>query len=228
VSEEQALTVVQQRELTPTVLDMFQQLDQAAYQSRRFGVTQGETVIKLLFCYENNLPLSTANTGLYVVNGKLGLESNVIAAQFRRHPSYDYRIKEQTTKGCTIEVLRDGDVIGEASFVKEDAERAGLLSKDNWKKYPEDMYYNRALSRAYKRFAPDLFSQSVYVREELEEVVDATYTVQPAPEPETSRASLDDLVAEYGADAVLAANGGAIPATDEEVAAVAERLGDNG
>ena len=232
---ETALVVAETREiqpsLTPGILQMFQQLDMAAYKSRRFGVTEGETVIKLLFCYENGLPLSTANTGLYVVKGKLQVESNVVAGQFKKHPSYDYRIKILSDHGCTIEVLRNGDVIGEASFNEEHAKRAGLLQKGGaWAQYPEDMYFNKAVARAYRRFAPDLFSQTVYVPGELDDAdtVDATWASAAPVQAETVQAepgqTLDELVARYGADAVLAANGGAIPATADEVAALGKAL----
>ena len=213
--------LVVRQELTPMVLNMFMELDQAAYKSRRFGVTEGETAIKMLFCYENGLPLSAANNGLYVVNGRMEVMGNVVAAQLRRHPDYDYQVAHLDDTGCTIRILRYGDPIGEATFDQGHAQRAGLLGKDNYQNYPEDMYFNRAMSKAYKRFAPDIFSGPVYVRGEIAdaetwEVVDST----PAPKALT----LDDLVEQHGADAVLAANGGRVPASSDEVQAVAERL----
>ena len=218
---EEVRELVVRQELTPTVLEMFMQLDAATYKSRRFGATEGETAIKMLFCYENGLPLSTANTGLYVVNGRMEVMGNVIAAQLRQHPDYDYQIARLDDTGCTIRILRHGDPIGEATFDHTHAQRAGLLGKDNWQSYPEDMYFNRAMSKAYKRFAPDIFSGPVYVRGEIE-AVDTTWTVsEPAPKALT----LDELVEQHGADAVLAANDGKVPASNEEVQAVAEKLG---
>ena len=220
MDENRALAIRQ--ELTPTVLEMFMQLDEAAYSSRRFGVSKGETAIKMLFCYENNLPLSAANTGLYVVNGRMEVMGNVVASQLRQHPDYDYNIKALSDKGCTIEILRHDDVIGEATFDETHAQRAGLMGKDNYQNYPEDMFFNRALSKAYKRFAPDIFSGPVYVRGEISgDVVDSTWTeVESTPEPVT----LEELVNQHGADAVLAANGGTVPATVEDVQAVAAKL----
>ena len=220
---EESRELVVSRELTPTVLQMFMELDAATYKSRRFGATEGETAIKMLFCYENGLPLSTANTGLYVVNGRMEVMGNVIAAQLRQHPDYDYRIKRLDDAGCTIEVLRYGDPIGEATFDEGHAQRAGLMGKDNYVKYPEDMYFNRAMSKAYKRFAPDIFSGPVYARGEIDtDAVDVEWTVS---EPAVKVLTLDELVQEYGAEAVLVANEGKVPATVEEVQAVAEKLG---
>jgi hypothetical protein len=127
---------------------MIEAIAAAAHESRKVGVsTRGEAAIKFLFCYENGLPLSAANTGLYIVNGRIAAQSNIIAAQIRRHPDYDYRVKALDNRGCTIEILRRVDaewrIEGEASFTEDDAQRAGLLSKDNYQGYPSDMYFNR-------------------------------------------------------------------------------------
>lgn len=98
------------------------------------------------------------------------------------------------------------------------------------------MYFNKALARAYRRFAPDLFSNTVYVPGELSfddgdvvdgDVVDAEWTTPAAedPAPALPAPTLDYLVAQYGAETVLAANGGVVPGTTEELAEIAEKLG---
>lgn len=233
-----ALAVVPQ--LTPQVWNMIEAIANVSFESRKFGVTsRGEAALKFLFCYENGLALSAANTGLYIVNGKIAAQGNIIAAQIRKHPTYDYRIKSINDKGCTVEILRlvDGAwrTEGEASFTEEDAKRAGLLSKENYQSYPSDLYFNRALARAQKRFAPDAFGQPVYTPEELglkaddeNGIVEGTWTVVPsAPTAETPKQagiSLDALLTQYGAEAIMAANEGRIPGTDEELQAVAAAL----
>jgi hypothetical protein len=238
--------------LTPAVWKMIEAIAVAAHESRKVGVTsRGEAAIKFLFCYENGLPLSAANTGLYIVNGRIAAQSNIIAAQIRKHPDYDYRVKQIDNQGCTIEILRrvggEWRVEGEASFTEDDAKRAGLSSKDNYQGYPSDMYFNRALARAQKRFAPDVFSQPVYTPEEMGmptddegNVIEGQWKVAP-PVPASNNPndtpqhtghqtvpSLTWLVDRYGPEAVMAANGDAIPGTDEEVAAVAAKLEEAG
>lgn len=224
--------LVVQRQLTPESWGMIQSVANAAYLSRKFGLTEGEAAIKMLFCFENGLPLTAANTGLYIVNGKLAAESNVIAAQIRKHPDYDYRIKRLDDNGCTITILRrdgtDWEEYGESTFTDVDAKKAGLDAKDTYKSYPRNLYFARAITNAARWFCPDIFSQPVYTREELggdsPEMVEAWATeVKPeAPAITTSETvELEGLVAEYGAAAVLAANGGQIPGTAEDVARVA-------
>ena len=224
---------------------MVKELALASHESRKFGVsTVGEAAMKFVFCWENGLALSAANTGIYVVNGRIAAQGNIIAAQIRRHPAYDYRIKAVDDKGCTIAILRHDQekgwfTEGEASFTEADAKRAGLLDKDNYQGYPSDMYFNRALTRAMRRYAPDVFSQPVYTPEEAGarvnadgDVIEADWSqvvepaqAEPTPVQVTATApSLTELVATYGPEAVMTANDGRIPGTEAELAAVAAKL----
>jgi hypothetical protein len=248
MEQSNALALVGQPQLTPSTWAMIEAVAVAAHESRKVGVnSRGEAALKFLFCYENGLALSTANTGLYIVNGRIAAQSNIIAAQIRRHPDYDYRVKALDDRGCTIEILRRDPetgkmrVEGEASFTEEDAKRAKLDQKDNYQGYPSDMFFNRALARAQRRYAPDVFSQPVYTPDEMGmavnadgEVIEGTWREAPAvsmprpapaqveaPKPELS---LNTLVERYGAEKIMAANGGRIPATEQELVAVAESL----
>lgn len=219
--------------LTPDVWSMLQSVAEASFESRQFGIArQGEAAVKVLFCYENNLPLTAANTGLYIVNKKLAVQSNIIAAKFRQHPDYDYKIKTLTDDCCEIEVYRrmfggEPEVIGISKFDKEDAKTAGLLAKDNWKNYPRNMYFGRALTNAYRWYAPDLFSQPVYIPEELGMKVDSEGS--PVIEGDFSvvnneTMTLADLQAKYDIADILKANNDKVPSTEQEILAVDKKL----
>jgi hypothetical protein len=173
--------------VVPDDWNMLKEIAQTAYESGSFGATKGESAIKLLFCFEHGLPLSAANQGLFVVNRQIAAMGQIAASQIRRHPDYDYKVEKLDTKGCTIAIYRHGELEGRASFTEADAERAGLLSKNVWKFYPEDMYFNRAIGRAQRRFAPDALGIPVYTAEELDEetTVATTWTVQE-PDPTTT------------------------------------------
>lgn len=232
-------------QLTIDTWTMFEQIALAIHGSHKFGVsTKEEAAIKLLFCYENGLDLTAANTGLYIVNGRMAVQSNIIAAQLRRSADYDYKIIKLDDGGCTIQILRrhNGklEIEGEASFNKEDAVMAGMTGKDNYKNYPSDMYFARAISRAQRRFAPDIFGGPVYTPEDLNagEVIDTTWQqvtsepVPPTPAPVSAptpvaAVTLDELVAKWGAEAVMKAANGTIPGTDADVLAAAQALAAN-
>lgn len=228
--------LIVRQELTPDAWNMLLSVGGAIKASRVFGsATAEEAAIKLLFCYENGLPLTTASNGLYVVNGRIAAQTNVIAAQLRRHPDYDYEIIEITPTGATVAILRrgrDGQMTeaGRASFTMDDAKRAGLTNKDNWKNYPEDLLFARALGRAQRRFAPDAFGQPVYTPEELGAVDAPSWRViEPAqaepPQADPLAEALATLVERYGADAVFAANEGNIPSTLGDVERIGTQLG---
>jgi hypothetical protein len=55
----------------------------------------------------------------------------------------------------------------------KDAAAAGLTNKDNWKKYPRNMLFARAISNGQKWYAPDVYNGvTVYTPDEMGAVVD--------------------------------------------------------
>ena len=189
---------VRQQEMTPAVWDMLKSIAETTAVAKS---EQAKIAKHLLFCLENGLPLSLAvNGGLYTVNNRVEVEGTVIRAQIRKHPDYDYIITRLDEEGAEITITFQGQELGRASFTEEDAKQADLLSKDNYKKFPTDMYLNRATSRAYKRFCPNIFMQSVYVRGEIQgndaDIIEGTAVSVP---------TMQDLINEYGHDAVLQA-----------------------
>lgn len=63
---------------------------------------------------------------------------------------------ESTDTACLLRLSRPGWAPVEAGFTLEEAKAAGLLGKQNWRTYPKDMLYNRALSRGIKRICPEV------------------------------------------------------------------------
>lgn len=215
------LMIQEKQQLTPANWSMISSIVEATATNK---LEQAKIAQKMLFAFENGLPLNLAfNGGLYNVSGRVEVEGNVIRAQIRKHPHYDYQIIELSEKGCTLAITLNDKEIGRATFGEEDAKRAGLLKgKDNWEKYPADMYLNRATSRAYKRFCPDIFFTPVYVRGEIEGTdfepeLDTVIIEQP-------QTTLNDLVNRFSPDDILAANDGRMPSTQAEINAVMVEL----
>lgn len=156
-------------------------------------------VKKALFCFESRMPLSMADS-LYVVNGRIGVQSDLVARQVRAHPHYDYDIVELNEKQCTVRIYRineNGDMspldrldnLMDVTFTWKQAERAGLTKKDVWAKYPEDMLFGKAMTRAQRRFAPDALVTPAYTREEMQgwerDVTEADFDIiKPGPTSE--------------------------------------------
>jgi hypothetical protein len=71
--------------------------------------------------------------------------------------------------------------VGASSFTIQEAQEAGLLGKDNWKKYPSDMLFARAISRGAKRFAPGIFGgTAVYTADEMGVDHDEDGVIEPS------------------------------------------------
>jgi len=148
-----------------------------------------QAVVKILAGQELGFGPFASMTGVNIVQNKPVLAANLMAAAVKRQGKYNYRVVEMTDTGCELAFFEMGVEVGRSIFNKADAEKAGLLQKDNWKKYPRNMYFARALSNGQKWYAPDVFNgATVYTPDELgaqvnedgNAIVDATAT--PTPE----------------------------------------------
>jgi len=237
------LTVVnEQREISPEIWGMLNSIVRTT--SGTSAMRQAVDAKKLLFAYENGLNLNLAfNGGLYVTpNGRMEVEGIVIRSKIETTDGYHLKIDRQDDKGCELSLWRladntwpvqlyynkakNGDwvLFGQVSFTKDDAQKAGLLSsnKDTYKKYPADMYLNRATSRLYKRYLTSLFNgKPLYVRGEVQGV---DFIVEGEVTEIKPVLTLADLQADYDIAEILAANDNKIPNTEDEIKAVFEKL----
>ncbi len=127
-----------------------------------------QAIVKVLAGQELGIGPVAAMSGLYIVKGKVTLSGNVMASLIKASAKYDYKIVNHTELVCEIEFFEKGTSIGVSDFSMDNAKQAGLSNGDNWKAYPRNMLFNRALSNGAKWFCPDLFNgQTVYTPEEL-------------------------------------------------------------
>ncbi len=187
-----------------------------------------QAITKILAGQELGLGPVASMTGIYIVKGRVTLSANIMASIIKRSGRYSYRIKRLDDTGCVL-VFTDGgkDLTPEISFTEADAKKAELLAGDNWKKYPRNMMFARALSNGAKWHCPDVFGQPVYTPEELGgnitivdmetgEIIDAPKDApQPAEAPSASPEPHDDgslgAVVARGRDTTPASQAGTIP-----------------
>lgn len=129
--------------------------------------------VKILAGREIGLsPMQSINS-FYFVGGRLAMMAQAMAALIKKSNKYDYQIDEQTAEGCSITFYQiTGDKkekIGTSVFDKVKAAKAGIINKDNWKNYPENMYFVRALANGARWFCPDAIS-GFYTVEELQDL----------------------------------------------------------
>ena len=152
-----------------------------------------QAVVKVLAGQELGFGPVASMTGIHIIKGRVTLSANLIGAAVKRSGRYDYQVEKLDDTQCIITFCNAHSKIGTSSFSIEDAKRAGLLNGDNWKKYPRNMLFARALSNGAKWYCPDVFGGPVYTPDELGipvdgetfEVVDVTPEPKPGWQPAT-------------------------------------------
>lgn len=109
---------------------------------------------------------------IHIIEGKPTLSADLIVAlcKSRSDVCEWFRLVESSDRVATYETQRRGEPVPtKMSFSIEDAQRAALTGKDNWKKYPAAMLRARAAASLARAVYPDL-AMGVYDPDELAEV----------------------------------------------------------
>jgi hypothetical protein len=136
-----------------------------------------QAAVKVMAGKELGIPPVAAMMGINIIKGKVALGGNLIASRVRAH-GYEYRHKQFDSKGCILtfwskpNAQGTRELLGESSFTEDDAKAAGVFT-DMYKKYPRNMYFNRAISNGAKWYCPEVTcGMPVYTPEELGATVD--------------------------------------------------------
>ena len=132
--------------------------------------SEAEAYVKVLAGQEMGIGPMASMSGINVIQGKPTLSANLLAAQVKRHPAYDYFVLAHSNDCCRIEFKQRGETIGVSEFTMDDAKQAGVARGQNWSKYPKAMLFARALTQGVRWYCPDVTAGSpAYVPEELGE-----------------------------------------------------------
>lgn len=135
-----------------------------------------QAVVKVLAGRELGFGPIASMTGVHIVKGKPVMSAMLIAAAIKRSGKYDYKVREHTKAVCKLEFFERNVAhppgpsgwtsLGESSFSADEAKDAGL-GGDNWRHYPKNMLFARAVSNGAKWYTPDIFGGPVYTPDEL-------------------------------------------------------------
>lgn len=183
-----------------TVDDIYKVSDILA-KSGMFGDVQNaaKCFVKVLAGKELGIPAFASMTGIHLIQGKPALSANLMAALIKGSGKYRYKKIKHTSDVCELEFFElwqnNWESLGTSSFSKDDAQAAGLLAGNpNWKKYPKNMLFARAISNGFREFCPDLaLGAPVYNPDELGaeisesgNVVDIEVSLPTKPQPSLS------------------------------------------
>lgn len=113
-------------------------------------------------------PIDALNGGLYCVNGKVEMSSNMMIQLIRQAGHSVTKDKRSDDTICILHGKRkdNGDTWTE-SFSIADAKRAGIY-KNTWEKFPRNMLFARALSNLARQLFPDAI-KGCFVEGEISE-----------------------------------------------------------
>ena len=207
MSEQTAVTLASQRPqitygsgLTITQDLTLSQLGATFAKSGYFKNAQdaAQCVVKVLAGQELGITPVAAMRGIHVFDGNIMLYAGLLTSLIERSPLHRIRVLESTDKRCEIEFWRrEAKLDGSghewvqpgpsASFTIEEAQH--LLKKDNWRMYPADMLFARAMARGFRRYCMALAAGPVFI-------ADARDDIAREEEPTVNRAPLAQRIAE--------------------------------
>lgn len=121
----------------------------------------------VMFGLELGLEPMTALAHVDVIDGRPAPDAELCRALAMRVGEV-WVVHESATR-CTVAGRRHGsEHTHEATFTMEDAKRAGLANRPNWRAYPQAMLYARASSALVRRAFPDVLGGITVTREELD------------------------------------------------------------
>ena len=219
------------QEIIKTVTDI-QTVAETAFNSGLMNLSNSsQAVMKILAGQEMGIGAFTSLSGIHIIQDKPVIGANLMAAAVKSSGKYNYRFSEFNKQVCDIVFLEKIDgiwsEIGNSRFTMEDAAAAQLLDKknkdgseNNWKKYPQNMLFARAMSNGIRWYCPDVFNgNTVYTPDEFNKPVDSEGnmiegTWQAPAEPKTL--GINELIQQYGSEAVFSACNGILPDDDPE------------
>lgn len=254
MSNETNIVLSERRELTPQIWTMIREMAPVMHQSRLFGVaSESQAAAIMLKGFELGLPITSSFEFIHVIDGKPTLSPRGALALLTSQGILDaYKLNRLTDKAGAFVgyecFMKRRETEFTSRFTMEDAKRAQLTEGSptsngkrgygNWEKYPENMCMWRAIGFCADVIAPDVTGGlttylkmpeafDIDVNDEGDFIpahTEPQITTTPTLGEAIKIVTLNHLVDSYGADRVMAANGGMIPGTQEEINLIAAVL----
>lgn len=145
--------------------------------------------------HELGLSPMQALRGLHVVEGRPILSADLIVGLVKKHPACKYfRLVESTDEKATYETQREGEPEPtRITWTIQQAAKAGLTGRQNWKAHPAAMLRARASAALARAVYPDV-AMGIYDPDEALDFIDASRVFKPrveakakAPPPPASK-----------------------------------------
>lgn len=120
-----------------------------------------QAMVKILAGQELGFSPIVSMTGIHFFNGKVAIGANLIASLIKDSGKYEYKITEHTADACSVlfyqKINNELKQLGvPVRYTIADAAKAGLMVKDNWKKFPMDMLFAACIRQGSRRYCADV------------------------------------------------------------------------
>ena len=162
-------------------IDEFQKVAKLFAESGMFSDARqtSQAFVKIMAGAELGIPPFSAMNAFHVIQGRVTMAANTIAARMKDSGRYDYRVIEKNALKCTIEFFEKGESVWTETW---DVERARRANVKNMAAYPEAMLFARAITAGARAVAPNIVGQ-FYTPDELGADVDAEGNIMQVTEP---------------------------------------------
>lgn len=210
MSTETAITVIVPKDLNEAT-SLAQKLSKSSLLPAELRGKEPDILMTIMTGAELGLAPMQSIRAIDVIKGKPCLKAEAMVALVRRRRDVCefFNIVHSDEKKCVIEAKRVGGAPIKLTFSIEDAQRANLLSNDNWKRFPAAMLRARCSSAVCKAefsdlilglYDPDELRAEMTpaeraVAQHIDRVVDVTPAAPqptPAPAPKAHRMRIVD------------------------------------
>lgn len=132
--------------------------------------SQAQAAVKVMAGRELGLGPVYSMQKIHIVQGRIMVGSELLAAQVKKSQRYDYEIVKHNDRECVIWFYDNGRKVYRSSFTIDDAKRAKLggasgpnsnfKEDSSWAKWPRNMLFSRAIAQGVHTVCPDVIAQS--------------------------------------------------------------------
>lgn len=184
--------VVDTIDLAPKAFELAQRIARTDFVPTALRGKPEAVLAAILTGHEVGIGAMQALSKIHVIEGRPAMASELMRALVLR-AGHELVIEESNTTRCTVIGVRAGSSREtRMSFSMDDAKRAGLDGRQNWRKYPAAMLLARATAALCRAIFPDVLAGISYTVEELQdgdvidaEALDGDADAAPAPKKAT-------------------------------------------
>lgn len=156
-------------DLMPTAMELAKTVAATDFVPKPLRNNPPAILAAILAGHEVGLPPMTSLANVHIIEGRPTLAATAMRALILSR-GHEIGFEEMTVTRCTVWGRRVGsDKVTKVVWTMDDANRAGLAGKQNWRQHPRAMLIARATGELARAIFADVLGGIPYTREEAED-----------------------------------------------------------